>query len=175
VSAAGGPTAARAAARAEIVVDAAPEQAFRLFTEEIGFWWRRDTPYWNDRERGLFVRLEPGVGGRLVEVHDADTGAGFEAGRVTAWEPGARLALTWTQVGWPEDAFTDIEVTFEPAGDGTLVRLRQTGFERVGAGAAGFRAGYESGWREVLGWFAGHVSSPGADHENDEPRPGVQP
>ena len=159
------------AARAEVVVAATPEQAFRLFTDEIGFWWRRDTPYWNDAERGLFVRLEPGVGGRLIEVYDAEAGTGFEAGRVTAWEPGARLALTWTQVGWPGDASTDIEVTFEPTGEGTLVRLAQSGFERVGPEAADFRAGYESGWREVLGWFAEHAAAP----EHEPRRPEVHP
>ena len=146
-------------ARAEIVVDVAPEQAFRIFTDEIGFWWRRNTPYWNDPERGLYVRIEPGLGGRFLEVYDAETDTGFEAGRVTAWEPGERLGLTWTQVGWPDGVFTDIEVTFEPAADGTLVRIAQTGFERVGAGADEFRAGYQSGWREVLGWFAEQVES----------------
>jgi uncharacterized protein YndB with AHSA1/START domain len=151
--------ATRAAARAEVVVDATPDQAFRVFTDEIGFWWRRNTHYWNDPERGLLVRIEPGVGGRFVEVHDPDEGTGFEIGRVTAWEPGRRLGLTWTQAGWPDDVTTDVEVTFDPVGDGTLVRLAHTGFERVGAAAAEARAGYEGGWRELLGWFAEHVTT----------------
>ncbi len=142
------------AARAETVVDATPEQAFRIFTDEIGLWWRRDTHYWNDPERGLSVRIEPGVGGRFVEVHDLAAGTGFEIGRVTAWEPGRRLGLTWTQVGWPEGVSTDVEVTFEPVAEGTLVRLAHGGFERVGPGAADVRAGYEGGWHELLGWFA---------------------
>jgi hypothetical protein len=51
------------AATAEVTVDASPEEAFRIFTEEIGLWWRRGTPYWNDRERGLSVRIEPGWAG----------------------------------------------------------------------------------------------------------------
>jgi uncharacterized protein YndB with AHSA1/START domain len=147
------------AARAEVVVDASPEAAFALFTDEIGLWWLRDTPYWNDRERGLSVRLEPGLGGRFLEVHDLDEGTGFEVGRVTAWEPGRRLAFTWTQVGWPDDATTDVEVTFEAAGDRTRVRLEHSGFERVGAGAEDFRAGYRSGWRELLGFFAEHAGA----------------
>ena len=92
----------RPTARAEVVVDAAPDAAFRLFTEEIGFWWRTNTPYWNDPERGLYLRIEPRLGGRWIEVYDADTDTGFEVGRVTVWEPGVRLGLTWTQVGWPE-------------------------------------------------------------------------
>ena len=60
-----------AVARAEVNVDATPEEAFALFTEDIGLWWRRDTPYWNDRDRGLSIRIEPGVGGRFIEVYDS--------------------------------------------------------------------------------------------------------
>ena len=52
---------------------------------------------------------------------------------------------------------TDIEVTFEAAAGGTRVRLVQSGFEPLGAGAAQARAGYEAGWNEVLGWFAEHA------------------
>jgi uncharacterized protein YndB with AHSA1/START domain len=145
------------AATAEVIVDASAEDAFRIFTDEIGLWWRRGTPYWNDAERGLSMRIEPRVGGRFIEVYDLETETGFEVGRVTAWEPGRRLALTWTQVGWPDGATTDIEVTFEPAGEATRVRLEQTGFERVGAEAEGFREAYSMGWKEVLGWFAEQV------------------
>jgi uncharacterized protein YndB with AHSA1/START domain len=145
--------ATRQAARAEVVVEATPEEAFAIFTDEIGLWWRRDTPYWNDRERGLTIRIEAGVGGRFLEVYDLESGSGLEVGRVTAWEPGSRLGLTWTQVGWPEGVSTDLDVTFEPADGGTLVRLEQTGFERV-PGAEKYLPGYEAGWKEVLGWFA---------------------
>jgi uncharacterized protein YndB with AHSA1/START domain len=146
------------AATAEVHVEASPDDAFRIFTEETGLWWRRATRYWNDAERGLSVRIEPGVGGRFVEVYDLDTGEGFEVGRITAWEPGRRFAMTWTQAGWPAQVSTDIEITFTPAGDGTLVRLEQTGFERVGPEGAELRDGYSGGWKEVLGWFAEHAS-----------------
>jgi uncharacterized protein YndB with AHSA1/START domain len=146
-----------------VTVGCSPDEAFTLFTEDIGLWWRRDTPYWNDRERGLSIRLEPGVGGRFMEVYDLETGDGMEVGRVTAWEPGRRLALSWTQAGWPEGASTDLEITFAPAEDGrTDVRLEHTGFERV-AGATEFIAGYDSGWKEVLGWFAEHERRPKED------------
>ena len=146
-----------AVAQAEVVVGATPEEAFAIFTDEIGLWWRRDTPYWNDRERGLTLRIEPYVGGRFVEVYDLETQEGFEVGRVTAWEPGRRFALTWTQVGWPEGGFTDVEVTFAAEGDGTRVRLEQSGFERV-PGAEQFVGGYDTGWKTVLGFFAEHTS-----------------
>jgi len=147
------------AATAEVVVDASPNDAFRAFTEEIGLWWRRATPYWNDAERGLTVQIEPGIGGRFLEVYDLDTGEGFEIGRVTAWEPGRRFAMTWTQVGWRDGVTTDIDVSFEPLDDGTRVTLEHTGFERVGPGGDEFRAGYSMGWKEVLGWFAEHANA----------------
>jgi uncharacterized protein YndB with AHSA1/START domain len=147
------------AATAEVVVDASPDDAFHAFTSEIGLWWRRGTPYWNDAERGLSVRIEPGVGGRFIEVYDLDTGAGYEVGRVTGWEPGRRLAMTWTQIGWPQGVSTDLEVTFEPEGERTRVTLRQTGFERVGPQAGEFQAGYSMGWKEVLGWFADLINT----------------
>lgn len=147
------------AATAEVLVDASPADAFRIFTDEIGLWWRRGTPYWNDAERGLSIRIEAGVGGRFIEVYDLDTGDGLEVGRVTAWEPGHRFAMTWTQVGWPEGVSTDIEITFEPAGERTLVRLEQTGFERVGPEGLAASEGYSMGWTEVLGWFAERVNA----------------
>ena len=51
---------------------------------------------------------------RFIEVYDLDTGSGTEVGRVTTWEPGRRLGLTWTQVGWPPGASTELEITYEP-------------------------------------------------------------
>ena len=142
---------------AEVTVKASPKDAFALFTDDIGLWWRRDTPYWNDRDRGVSIRLEPGVGGRFIEVYDLETGSGMEVGHVTVWEPGRRLALTWTQVGWPHGASTEVDITFEPVADGTRVQLEHTGFERV-EGAVDFLAGYDAGWKEILGWFAEHLT-----------------
>jgi uncharacterized protein YndB with AHSA1/START domain len=149
--------ATRQAARAEVVVDASPAEAFQIFTDEIGLWWRRNTPYWNDPERALSIRIEPRVGGRFVEIWDLESGTGFEVGRVTAWEPGVRLALTWRTIGWPEGVSTDVEVTFEPAEEGTLVRLEHSGFERL-PDPARYLAGYHAGWKTVLGWFAERIN-----------------
>ena len=149
------------AATAQVTVEASPDDAFRIFTDEIGLWWRRDTRNWNDRERGLSIRIEPGVGGRFLEVYDLETATGFEVGRVTVWEPGRCLAFTWINLGWPEGVHTNVEVTFEPEGDHTVVTLRHSGFERLGPDAERLMAGYDAGWKEVLVWFAGRVDAPG--------------
>jgi uncharacterized protein YndB with AHSA1/START domain len=148
------------AATAQVTVELPPEDAFRIFTDEIGLWWRRNTPYWNDAERGLSLRIEPWVGGRFIEVYDLDTGSGLEVGRVTMWEPGRRLAMTWAQVSWPEGVATDLQVTFQPIDEGTLVRVMHGGFERVPE-AERCRHGYSTGWQEVVGWFAEHAQGRG--------------
>lgn len=143
-------------ATAEIVVNATPEDAFALFTGEIGLWWKTGTPYWNDPERGQAVRIEPGAGGRFLEIYDLDTGEGFEVGRVTAWEPGERLVFTWTQLDWPPDVSSTVVVTFTPTGAGTHVRLEHRDFDRV-PDAVAFAGRYSAGWQEVLGWYAEHT------------------
>ncbi|HEX8647845.1 MAG TPA: SRPBCC domain-containing protein [Thermoleophilaceae bacterium] len=148
-------------ATAEVVVNATPDHAFAIFTDEIGLWWRTGTPYWNDAERGKTVRIEPHVGGRFMEVYDLDTGEGFEVGRVTTWQPGERLAFTWTQADWPSGTTTTIELTFEPADGGTRVRLEHRGFEAV-PDAEAFAGGYGAGWKEVLDWYTEHTHEQGA-------------
>jgi hypothetical protein len=69
-------------ATASVTVPCDPDQAFAIFTADIGIWWKRGTSYWNNADKGLEYRLEPWVGGRLLEVHDLESGDGFEVGRV---------------------------------------------------------------------------------------------
>lgn len=99
-------------------VDAAT--AFAAFTEEIGLWWVHGPINYFDSGRALGMRCEAGVGGRLIEVYDEATGEGRELGRITAWEPGERLA--WTSS--VDDV--RIEVMFAPADEGTQVTVRAT-------------------------------------------------
>jgi uncharacterized protein YndB with AHSA1/START domain len=135
----------------EVPVDSST--AFRLYTAEINRWWRRDSPYWNDRGRAVGLRIEPWVGGRFVEVHDEATGDGFEIGRVRAWEPGRRVVYSWRQADWRPGDEMEIEVTFEPAGTGTVVTINIRGWERIPGGEEIGR-GYGSGAKELLAWYA---------------------
>ena len=97
----------------EVAVD--PDTAFAAFTEELDLWWVRGPINHHDGGRTLAMRCEPGVGGRLLEVYDADA---LELGRITAWEPGKRLA-------WRSSLDdVSIEVSFAPAGAGCLVRVQ---------------------------------------------------
>ena len=154
-----GSSAAPLVARAEIVVAVDPEKAFEAWTAGINNWWKLDSPFWMDKERRLGLRFEPEVGGRFIEVYDEETGEGYEIGRVTAWEPGHKLGYTWRQADWPEEAITDVTVTFEPVGNCTRVGVRHTGFEKLREAGVGWASGYNQGLRMLLDWFAEAVTA----------------
>ncbi len=129
------------ASEVEVAVD--PATAFLAFTDEMDLWWERGyINFWSDAGRVVAVRCEPGVGGRIIEVlDDASGGTVFERGRITQWEPGARLA-------WEND-FDDVitEVRFEPAPAGTRVVVEHT------VPAGGRDAGGTAWSRVVPKWF----------------------
>jgi len=142
-----------ATATASVEVACDPGTAFHIFTADIGTWWKRGTNYWNDADQGRELRLEPRVGGRLVEVYNLATGEGFEVGRVLVWEPGKRLVFTWRQANWKPSEFTEVEVRFEPAGTGTRVTVEHGGWDRVPSAGPGVSEGYGHGWAELLGFY----------------------
>ncbi|WP_369250266.1 SRPBCC domain-containing protein [Streptomyces sp. R41] len=141
-------------ASASIEVACDPQTAFDAFTADIGSWWKRGTQYWNDPEKGKELRFEPKVGGRLIEVHDLETGEGFEIGRVLVWEPGKRVAFTWRLARWDESENTDVQVGFEPTVEGTRVTIEHGGWDRVPSAPPGMIQGYSHGWKELLGFYA---------------------
>ncbi|MGH9126872.1 MAG: VOC family protein [Acidimicrobiales bacterium] len=102
----------------EVTVDAAI--AFAAFTDELDLWWVRGPINHHAAGRVAAMRCEPGVGGRLLEVYDEATGEALELARITAWQPGARLA-------W-RSSIDDVrtEVLFEATEKGTLVRVIAT-------------------------------------------------
>src|SRR5882762_9337903 len=98
----------------EVAVD--PDTAFTAFTEELDLWWVRGPINHFAGGRAVAMRCEPSVGGRLLEVYEDDA---LELGRITAWEPGKRLA--WRS---SVDDGT-IDVSFAPAGTLASTRTRQ--------------------------------------------------
>jgi len=86
-------------------VAATPQRAFDAFTSDIGLWWRPNGLFEFTRGKSGTLMFEPGLNGWLIEAYD--DGSEFEIGRITAWEPPHRLALTWRQAsfnGRPDDA-----------------------------------------------------------------------
>ncbi len=138
-------------------VAVSPRRAFDAFTADIGRWWVtnplfRLTPAGDGR-----LRFEPGPDGRLVtELPD---GSEFEIGRITAWQPGERLALTWRQASFAADQETHVEVRFEAVGDETRVTVEHRGWDSIPRRHAA-RHGFElilfqrrqgEHWRALLG------------------------
>lgn len=104
----------------EVEVAADPLTAFTAFTAELDLWWVRGPINAYDSARLVEMRCEAGVGGRILEVYDLESGEGLDLARITAWEPGEHL-------GW-QSSLDDvrIDVYFEPVADRTLVRLEAT-------------------------------------------------
>ncbi len=64
------------------------------------------------------MRIEPGVGGRVLEIYDESAGDVLELARITRWLPGELLAYQ----GVVDD--TEVEVRFEAIPSGTRVKVR---------------------------------------------------
>ncbi|HJP73694.1 MAG TPA: hypothetical protein VJ914_05465 [Pseudonocardiaceae bacterium] len=126
----------------EVAVD--PETAFSAFTEELDLWWVRGPINHHAAGRMRELRCEPGVGGRLLEIYTDDDA--LELARITAWEPGKRVA--WTSS--IDDVLTD--VSFEPSEAGTVVTV----LARIPAG--GQDKGGTSWTRVVPKWFGPWVA-----------------
>jgi uncharacterized glyoxalase superfamily protein PhnB len=111
-------TANSATAAVEVPTD--PLSAFTAFTAEIDSWWVRGPINFFDSARAVAMQIEPGVGGRVLEVYDEGRGDALELGRITVWEPGAQLTFR----SLVDD--TEVDVRFEAVADGTRVRVTQT-------------------------------------------------
>jgi uncharacterized protein YndB with AHSA1/START domain len=108
------------------VVAADPRRTFALFTDDVDVWWRRGPRYRFGGAREGRMRF---TGGRLVE--ELDGGEVYEVGRVSVWEPGARLVFGWRGRGFAPDETTEVEVRFEPVSGGTRVTVEHRGWARL--------------------------------------------
>jgi uncharacterized protein YndB with AHSA1/START domain len=137
------------AVRREIVVAAPPERAFAVFTERIDTWWPRG--YTIGAAELEKVVIEPREGGRFYEA--GVDGCECVWGEVLVYEPPSRIVLTWRIAGdWQlDEAASEVEVTFTPAGDGTRVELEHRHFERLRLGdAMREQVGGDGGWGGLL-------------------------
>jgi uncharacterized glyoxalase superfamily protein PhnB len=132
------------AVTAWIDVPTDPARAFALFTDDVDAWYVVDANTVFDVTRTVAVRFEPGVGGRLLDVHDAATGEGRELGRVTTWEAGQRLVFV-------DSHGTEVDVRFDAVAGGTRVTLVHRGLAALPAAEADHVRRH--GWPTVLPWF----------------------
>ena len=117
------------AAKVSVFVRVTPEDAFDVFTREIDMWWKHGPQYRMGGKRRGALFIEGGVGGRLFETFELSTGSKTsEGGKITAWDPPARLELEWRNANFKPHEKTFVEVAFEPMNDGTLVTVRHYGW-----------------------------------------------
>jgi uncharacterized glyoxalase superfamily protein PhnB len=107
-------------ASAAVKVAVEPMSAFTAFTDEIDAWWVRGPINFFDAGRAVAMRIEPGVGGRVLEIYDDARNEALELGRITVWEPGAQL----TYRSSVDD--TEVDVRFDAVEGGTRVSVTQT-------------------------------------------------
>jgi uncharacterized glyoxalase superfamily protein PhnB len=93
-----------------------PDTAFRIFTEEYDDWWVRSPTTFRDGARAREMRMEPGVGGRIMEVYDLEADDVLVLGRITEWQPGRLLAYAASDQ-------TELRFTFERVEVGTRLSL----------------------------------------------------
>ncbi len=126
------------------------EQAFRVWTQDIGRWWPRDHSVSGSPER---IVMETGVGGRIFERTVG--GDEYEWGRVTVWKPPTELGYTWHLARPPAEA-TEVVVRFVPAESGTRVEIEHRGWEAV-AEAGVWRERNRFGWQSLIPCFTSHL------------------
>lgn len=118
-----------AAVIVSVRVGAPPLRAFKVFTEEIGEWWTSNPLFQLTPDGDGYLRFEPRKGGRLIAI--LENGNEFEVGRITVWQPGERLALTWRQATFAPDQTTELEVRFEAIRDETRVTVEHRGWNAI--------------------------------------------
>jgi hypothetical protein len=149
------PAAALGSVRVTVTVAVDPDDAFAVFTEEIGEWYRAGLAALPRRAPSSTLAFEPGVGGRLVEV-DRRNGQPRERARVTVWEPGRRLVFV-------DRHETEVDVRFEPVAAGTRVVLEHRGLDRYPPSVARDKSKF--GWSRLAGWFEAHLYEGGRGSE----------
>ena len=118
-------------------------RAFALFTQRMTDWWPPERRHTGDAASAML--LEPT--GRFCER--ASDGREIELGRVKVWEEPRRLVLDWYP-GTDAEHPTEVEVQFEPEGNGTRVLVHHRA-KPISAALFPLRAPrYEASWDRVL-------------------------
>ena len=103
------------AVHTQVTVAAAPDKAFRVFTEGFDRWWPRSHHIGEGELEEAII--EPFEGGRWYER--TSDGSECDWGKVLVWDPPRHVALSWAIDGEfrsdPNHA-SRIDVTFTPTG-----------------------------------------------------------
>ncbi|HWJ83593.1 MAG TPA: SRPBCC domain-containing protein [Nocardioides sp.] len=139
----------------ELRIDASPEIVFEVVSDPVHVtrWWPEEADY----------EVEEGSAGELVFVHEGERiTVAFE---VVDAVPGRLFSFRWTHPeGERPRRDNSFLVTFElsPDGDGTLLRMTETGFRERGWEVAVLEAAYRDhseGWDHHLARLAPYVAT----------------
>ena len=141
-----------------VVVAAPPEEAFRVFTEDMKSWWSPDHHLLQAPLASMV--FEPHVGGTVYDV--GTDGSECHWATVLTYEPPHRVALSWNvspqwQIEADSARVSEVDVRFFSEGDNrTRVELEHRHLDRHGEGWDGMRDAVASpdGWPLDLRRFA---------------------
>ncbi len=140
-----------------VIVNRTPEQAFDLFTQNMGQWWPKEHHIGNSPLKAVVV--EPRAGGRWYE-QDED-GSECDWGTVLHYEPPRKVIFSWHLNGDFEyvadiERASVVEIRFTLESGKTKVELEHRDFERHGDTGDKLRTSVDKpeGWSYVLGNFA---------------------
>jgi uncharacterized protein YndB with AHSA1/START domain len=141
--------------RKSIFVNAPQDHAFEVFTSGIGRWWPKSHKIGDvDLDRPV---IEPIAGGRWYQL--GVDGSECDIGKVSVWDPPARLVLIWQltpEFAYDPNLITEVEVLFIPESGGTRIDLEHRDLERMGEKADAMREAVSGpgGWPALLQLFA---------------------
>ena len=141
-----------------IVVDAPPDRAFAVFTDDMGSWWPKE--HHVIQAPLSHMVFEPDEGGHVYDV--GTDGSECRWARVLAYEPPNRIVFSWDvslqwQIETDPAKTSEVEVRFVPEGAGrTRVELEHRHIDRHGEGWEGMRdaVGSPDGWGTGLRNYA---------------------
>ena len=142
----------------ELHIDASPEVVFDVVSspEHVREWWPDEADY----------PAEPGGAGRIGFRQESDTK--WEQFMVVDALPPRHFSFRWThdegETAAPGNSFL-VVFELEPAGQGTRLRMTESGFRERGwdeAKAAAERADHVSGWDHFLPRLPAYAEQVGA-------------
>jgi uncharacterized protein YndB with AHSA1/START domain len=140
------------AIEAEVYIAAPRERVFQALTDprQTVQWWGQKGMY---HHTGWKADLRPGGAWRSDGVSDVDGKPYHVGGEYVEIDPPRMVSFTWI-ASWSGPAKTLVRWDLEESGEGTMARLRHSGFGALGGEHA---KNHYQGWIRVIAWMQAFV------------------